>query len=68
MVNRNLLRAEIVKAGYTQAEFCQKIRMAPSTFIRKMRTGEFKTSEADAIIAVLALKNPSEIFFADKLT
>ena len=68
MVNCNLLKAEIVKAGYTQKEFCQKIKMAPSTFIRKMRTGEFKTSEADAIIDVLSLKNPSEIFFAERLT
>lgn len=68
MVNRNLLKAEIIKAGYTQKEFCQEIKMAPSTFIRKMRTGVFKTSEADAIINVLDLKNPSEIFFAERLT
>ena len=64
MVNTNLLKSEIVKNGYTQDQFCKKIGMAHSTFIRKMRFGVFKTNEAEKISEVLKLKNPTEIFFS----
>ena len=64
MLNVNLLKAEIVKNGMTQEEFCKKIGMAHSTFIRKMKIGIVTTEEAEEIIRVLKIKNPVEIFFA----
>ena len=51
MMNTNLLKAEIVKNGLTQKEFCKSIKMAQSTFIRKIRKGVFNT------------KRPEQIFF-----
>jgi hypothetical protein len=42
--------------------------MAHSTFIRKMKKAVVNTDEAQTMINVLGIKNPSEIFFADKLT
>lgn len=68
MLNVKLLKAEIVKNGMTQDEFCKKINMAHSTFIRKMRIGVVTTEEAQKMIQLLKIKNPSEIFFADELT
>lgn len=68
MINVNLLKSEIVRNGLKQEEFCEKIGMAHSTFIRKMKKAVVTTDEAQTMINVLGIKNPSEIFFADKLT
>ncbi len=63
MIDSRLLKSEIVKNGYTQEEFCKKIGMAHSTFVRKMRNGIFKTNEAEKIATVLKLEEPAKIFF-----
>lgn len=63
MIDRRLLKSEIVKNGMTQTEFCRKICMAQSTFIRKLRLGNFTTNEAERMIKVLGIENPAEIFF-----
>lgn len=68
VINVNLLKAEIVKNGMTQEEFCKKIKMAQSTFIRKMKKAVVTTEEAEKMIKTLKIKNPEEIFFAKKLT
>lgn len=68
MLNRNLLRSEIVKNGLTQKQFCVLIKMPQSTFARKMKSGKFTTLEAERIIGALNLKNPVDIFFARKIT
>ena len=65
MLDKRMLNAEIAKNGLTKRELCKKIGMAQSTFVRKVRTGIFKTNEVEAIISVLNIKNPSEIFFAN---
>jgi len=64
MINTNLLKAEIVKNGLTQAEFCKRINMAHSTFVRKMKNKNLTTDEAEKMIAVLNIQNPEKIFFA----
>lgn len=63
MMNTNLLKAEIVKNGLTQKEFCKSIKMAQSTFIRKIRKGVFNTDEIERMVNVLNLKRPEQIFF-----
>ena len=67
MINVKLLKAEIVKNGMTQDEFCKKINMAHSTFIRKMHIGVVTTEEAQKMIQLLKIKNPTEIFFCRKI-
>ena len=64
MVNVNLLKSEIVKRGWTQDEFCARIGMAHSTFVRKMKKGIVTTKEAETMTDVLGVKNPEKIFFA----
>lgn len=65
MINVNLLKAEIVKNGMTQDEFCKKIGMPHSTFINKMKRRVLTTSEVEKMIEVLNIKEPSEIFFSN---
>lgn len=62
-MNTNLLKAEIVKNGLTQKEFCKSIKMAQSTFIRKIHKGVFNTDEIERMVNVLNLKRPEQIFF-----
>ena len=67
MLNVNLLKSEIVKKGLTQAEFCKKIGMAHSTFIRKMKTRNVTTSDATKMIEVLGINDAiltEKIFFS----
>ena len=42
MLNRNKLRAEIVKNGYTQADVAKKLDISEKTFISRMKNGVFK--------------------------
>ena len=64
MVNVRLLKAEIVKNGLTQDEFCRKIGMAHSTFVRKMKFRNMTTDDAMKMIEVLKIEAPNEIFFS----
>lgn len=68
MLNVQALKAEIVRNGLTQSEFCKKMGMSHSTFVRKMKLGNVTTDEATKMIRILKLKNPAKIFFANKLT
>lgn len=68
MTDINLLKSEYVKRGLTQKEFCRLIKMPYSTFARRIRSGVFKSEEAERIIGVLGLKEPEKIFFAKQIT
>ena len=60
MVNVNLLKSEIVKNGYNQETFCQKIGMAHSTFVRKMKKAVVTTDEAKDMCNVLNITEDSK--------
>lgn len=65
MLDRNALRAEIVRNGTTQKEIAKILGMSEKTFISRMKTGVFGTDEAEKIIKVLGIKDPISIFFAN---
>ena len=44
------------------------IGKTPKTFYAKMKTGVFDSSEIEAMVKDLNIKNPMEIFFADEVT
>lgn len=67
-MNVNLLKAEIVKNGYTLTRLAKELDMAPSTVVRKMKTNSFKMSEAENIIRILSIDKPDEVFFDQKVT
>ena len=64
MINVNLLKAEIVKNGLTQLDFCKRIGMSHSTFVRKMKMKNLTTNEAEKMITVLGIEEPEKIFFS----
>ena len=66
MLDRNALRAEMARNGVTQKELAKAIGISEKTFISRMRRGAFGTDEAQVIVKVLKLKNPTPIFFATK--
>lgn len=68
MLNRNALRAEIVRNGMTQKQVASMIGMSESTFIRKMTNGSFGTDEAQKMIDLLNISDPCCVFFAKTVT
>lgn len=68
MLNRNALRAEIVRNGLTQKDIAKIIGISEKTFILKMKKGVFGTDEAEAMIKALGITNPISIFFAEEVT
>ena len=68
MLNKNALRAEIVRNGITQKEVAKMIGVSEKTFISRMSKGVFGTDEAEIMVRELGIKNPIEIFFAPEVT
>ena len=61
MFQPNLLKAAIVRAGYTQGEFAEKIGISINTLTRKMSgASSFNIDEVDKAKNVLGIDN-SEI-------
>ena len=63
-MNSNLLKSEFIKNGLTHAEVAKAIGISESTLTRKLKKGTFGLDEADKLIKLLKIANPSEIFFA----
>lgn len=61
MLNRNLLKAAMARAGYTQERLAESIKMSKNTMSSRMigRTS-FDTDEIDDICSVLGIVNNSE--------
>lgn len=68
MLDRNALKAEIVRNGLTQKEVAKALGISEKTFISRMRRGVFGTDEAEKMIKFLDIKNPIDIFFAAEVT
>ena len=68
MLNKNALRAEIIRNGLTQREVAIHIGISEKTFISRMKRGVFGTDEAEKMISLLKIEKPQEIFFAKEVT
>lgn len=64
MIDTNALKAEIVRNGMTQEDVAKKLGMNPKTFYSKMKKGVFWSTEIEAMVALLKIDNPENIFFA----
>lgn len=65
MVNVNKLRGLMVEHGYTYQEVAEKLQISRHTLYSKMKTGNFSSGEMSALVRILAIKDPVEIFFAE---
>lgn len=68
MLDKNALKAEIVRNGLTQKDVAKKIGISEKTFISRMKNGVFGTDEAEIMIRELNISNPAAIFFAHQVT
>ena len=68
MIDTAKLRGKIVEKGFTQQEIAHKIGKTPKTFYAKMKKGVFNSDEILMMVEALEIDNPSEIFFANKVT
>lgn len=64
MLNKNLLKAEWVKKGYTQNDVAKILGITPKTLCLKLKRGSFGLDEAETLIKKLKIENPADIFFA----
>ena len=63
VVNVNLLKSYMVKAGYTQKMLAQELGISEQTLTRKLKKRVFGTDEASRIVELLSIDNPQAVFF-----
>lgn len=63
MLNRNRLRAEIARNGFTQSHVANLLGISLKTMSIKMRDGSFTLPEANKLISLLDISEPSKVFF-----
>lgn len=61
-MNAARLKGIIAENGLSQREVAKAIGLSEKTFYSKMKKGVFGTDEAEAMIRLLNIKNPSVIF------
>lgn len=66
MIRVDKLRGIISERGMTQSDVAKSIGISPKTFYLKMKKGVFGSDEVDAIIDLLDIKNPYDIFYVRK--
>ena len=64
MVRTDLLRGLIAQKGKSQSDVAKALGITPKTFYTKMKTGIFGSDEMEALIQLLDIDNPADIFFA----
>ena len=63
VMNSQKLRGLIAERGLTQSKVAAAMGMSQKTFYSKMKSGQFGLDECEALIDILAISNPMEIFF-----
>lgn len=66
MIRTDELRGIITKNSMSQASVARAIGITPKTFYEKMKKGVFGSDEIDKMISLLHIKNPTDIFFAQR--
>lgn len=67
-MNVNALKGEIKRNGLTIAQAAKKIGISESTMSRKLKEGSFGLTEVNALIGLLGIEHPENIFFDKKTT
>lgn len=66
MIRCDVLRGKIAEKGYSQSRFAKELGITPKTFYSKMERGIFNSNEIYAMVELLDIKNPVEIFLQKK--
>ena len=68
MLNQSELKVAMLRKGYTQESLANALGMSSRTFSTKKKNGTFGLDEMDAMIYILEIRNPAEIFFSQTVT
>lgn len=68
MYSAKELKAQMVRRGFTQERLAKEIGISIKTLNLKIKSGNFKLSEVQAIANALDLEDVNPIFFAEKVT
>lgn len=63
-MNTAKLKGIIAEKGFSQREVAKDIGMTEKTFYTKMKKGVFGTDEVMAMIKLLDIQNPADIFLS----
>lgn len=64
MIDTSALKGIIISRGFTQQDVAKQIGITPKTFYKKMQKGVFGSDEMEAMIGILSIENPMDVFFA----
>lgn len=67
MIDTKTLRGIIAMKGLSQRKVANMIGITEKTFYEKMKRGVFTSTEIEAMMRILDIDNPKEIFFAEKV-
>lgn len=65
MIATEKLKGIIAERGFSQRKVAEKLGMTEKTFYAKMKKGVFDSAEMSAMVKLLEISNPSDIFFAE---
>lgn len=65
MIATEKLKGIIAERGFSQRQVASGLGMTEKTFYTKMKKGVFDSAEMSAMVRMLEIQNPSEIFFAE---
>lgn len=68
MLDQKKLKASMILKGYSGEKLAKEIGMAPKTFYRKFKTGNFGADEIMTISDKLEIEDIAEIFFAKEIS
>lgn len=68
MLNKNALKAVMTLQGLTQADVAKALNISRKTFCDRLSKGRFWSSEISAMVKLLNITNPYDIFFTDLVT
>lgn len=64
MVNTAKLRGLMAERGISQRDVAKHLKISENTMCKRMENGKFGIDEANALIELLKIEKPSDIFFA----
>lgn len=64
MIRTDKLKGIMAQQNMSQCNVAKAIGITPKTFYAKMKKGVFGSDEIDAMIRILNIKDPADIFFA----
>ena len=68
MIDTDKLRGMIAQRKLSQSKVAKMIGITPKTFYNKMTSGVFRSDERSAMIEILKIEKPADIFFAQSVT